>query len=109
MWHEHFFNGVPFYSLLPDPERYPTFGWARDNEAGVIDEDEDGEGPRDMTMSATRIRDDLPALLDAAETLIDGTLSYEEALSDYFPRLLTAYRGDRRKVFSFENIGREYL
>jgi hypothetical protein len=111
MWHEHFFNGVPFYSLLPDPERYPTFGWARDDGDGVIEEDEDGdgEGPRDVTMSTARIREDLPALLDAAETLIDGQLTCEDALRDYFPRLLAAYRGDRGKALSFESIGSEYL
>lgn len=100
---------MPFYSLLPDPDRYPTFGWARGDDAGVIDEDEDGEGERDATMTAARIREDLPALLDAAEILIDGKLTYEDGLRDYFPRLLAAYRGDRSKTFSFENIGREYL
>ncbi len=24
-WSEYFFNGVPFYSLLSDPDRFPSY------------------------------------------------------------------------------------
>jgi hypothetical protein len=110
-WHEYFFNGEPVYSLLPDPARYPTFAWAElgDTPLQVIPADEDGEGPRTPSMSTARIREDLPELLDAADRLIERRLSYEDALRDYFPRLLAAYHGDRSKVFSFDEIHRAYL
>jgi len=77
-WHEYFFNGEPFYSLLPDAKRYPPFAW--DGVAGealpALEQDEDGEGPRTPSMSIARIRKDLPELLHAAEILIDKRLSY---------------------------------
>ncbi len=110
-WHEYFFNGEPVYSLLPDPQRFPPFAWAGlgDEPLQVIDEDEDGEGPRTPSMSAARIRQDLPELLHASELLIEKRLSYEDALADYFPRLLRAYHGDRTRTFSFDDIGELYL
>lgn len=110
-WHEYFFNGVPVYSLLPDPDRYPSFAWAGlgDTALAVIEADEDGEGARTPSMSAARIREDLDELLDAADRLIDGRLGYELALRDYFPRLLTAYHGDRSRVFSFDDLHERYL
>jgi hypothetical protein len=106
-WHEMFFNGVPFYSVLPDTERYPCFGWGAP--LPLIEADEDGEGPRTASMSAARIRGDLPELLHGAELLIEQRLPYEQALRDYFPRLLSAYKGDRSRVFSFDGIDAAYV
>jgi hypothetical protein len=107
-WHEYFFNGVPFYSVLPDTKRYPCF--TQDGpRPPLIESDEDGEGPRAPSMSSARLSEDLPELLDAAEVLIDGRLSYDQALEEYFPRLLAAYRGDRSRIFSFDNIHRSYI
>lgn len=60
-------------------------------------------------MSIARIREDLPELLEAAESLIEKRLSYDDALALYFPRLLAAYNGDRGRTFSFDNIGDLYL
>lgn len=110
-WHEYFFNGEPVYSMLPDPQRYPSFAWAGIGEhpLQVIEEDDDGEGPRTPSMSIARIREDLPELLHASELLIEKRLSYEDALADYFPRLLAVYDGDRGRTFSFDNIGELYL
>lgn len=106
-WHEMFFNGVPFYSVLPDTDRYPCFGWGAP--LPVIPADEDGEGPRTASMSAARIREDLAELLDAAELLVERRLPYEQALADYFPRLLAAYKGDRSRVFSFDDVHEAYI
>lgn len=106
-WHEYFFNGVPFYSVLPDVDRYPCFGWGAP--LPTIEADEDGEGPRTASMCVARIREDLPELLHYAQLLIDGELSYEDALTDYFPRLLAAYHGDRDRVFTFDGVHRSYL
>lgn len=106
-WHESFFNGVPFYSVLPDTDRYPCF--AHGGPLPMVERDADGEGPRTASMSAARIRADLPELIDAAELLIEGRWSYEQALADYFPRLLKAYGGDRSRIFSFDGVHRAYV
>jgi hypothetical protein len=105
-WHEYFFNGVPFYSVLPDPDRYPPFAW---NDQLALIEDIDGEGLRTPSMGLARLREDLPEIVDAAERLIRGEVTYEEALIDYFPRLLRAYHGESIRVFSFDNIHKNYL
>jgi hypothetical protein len=106
-WHENFFNGVPFYSIIPDTRRYPCFAW--DEPLPVIEADDDGEGPRTPSMSAARIREDLPELMHAAELLIEQRLSYQQALAAYFPRLLDAYHGDRTRIFSFDNIHQDHV
>jgi hypothetical protein len=103
-WHESFFNGVPFYSVLPDKERFPCFTW--DGRPPTLVED---DGPRTPSMSRARIEDDLPELLEAAHLLIERRLPYEEALGRYFPRLLDAYRGDRSRIFSFDSIHTQYI
>jgi hypothetical protein len=106
-WHEMFFNGVPFYSVIPNTDRYPCFDWEKP--LPIVEADEDGEGPRTASMNAARIREDLPELLHGAELLIERRLGYEEALRQYFPRLLAAYKGDRSRVFSFDEIDRAYV
>jgi hypothetical protein len=47
--------------------------------------------------------------LYGAELLIGGRLTHEEALRQYFPRPLDAYKGDRSRVFSFDGIGAAYV
>ena len=106
-WHEYFFNGVPFYAVLPDTNRYPCFDWT--GPLPLLEADDDGEGPRTPSMSAARIRDDLPELLHGAELLIDQRLGYEDALRNYFPCLLTANKGERSRIFSFDGIDAAYL
>jgi hypothetical protein len=61
-WPEYFFNGVPFHSVLPDPDRHPAF--SSFGPAPVLDADEDGEGPRAPSMCRARILADLDELLD---------------------------------------------
>lgn len=106
-WHEHFFNGVPFHSVLPRGHEYPAF--ARGRSLPVLDEDEDREGPRARVMSAARIREDLAELVDAAVALVEGRVSYEDALAAYFPRLLEAYGGDRSLISTFEDVHLGYV
>jgi hypothetical protein len=100
-WHEAFFNGVPFYSVLPKSRDHPVF--VRGQAMPLIDADEDGEGPRARVMSIRRIREDLHELSEAAALLAQGTLSYEDALAGYFPRLLDVFGGDRSMVGAFED------
>lgn len=107
-WHESFFNGVPFHSVLPDPDRYgPCFVWS--DTLPIVPSDDDGEGERTTTMRASRIREDLDEIVDAAARLIEGRVDYEEALAAYFPRLLACYRGDRSRVYSFDSVHERYL
>jgi len=53
-WFEYFFNRVPFRSIIPDPERYPSF--TQFAPANIV-EDSDGRA-RDPTMTTARIRDE---------------------------------------------------
>lgn len=69
-WPEYFFNGSPFYSVLPDLDRYPCY--TQFAPAPIEDTDEDGEGSRTPSMSRARILDDLDELLAAADGLIQS-------------------------------------
>jgi hypothetical protein len=106
-WPEYFFNGVPFYSVLPKAAEHPAFVHSRT--LPIVEADDDGEGRRSATMSVRRIREDLDELADAAVTLVEGRLSYAEALATYFPRLLAAYGGDRSQIASFEDVHLAYV
>jgi hypothetical protein len=106
-WHEYFFNGVPFHSVLPKSRETPAF--ARSGPLPMIDADADGEGPRAVAMGAARIRQDLDELVDAAVALMEGHVTYEAALADYFPRLLDAYGGDASLIHTFEDVHLGYL
>ena len=101
-WHEYFFNGVPFYSVLPKSREYPAF--VRGRPLPMIDRDEDGEGPRTATMSVRRVQEDIGELGAAAVALVEGRVSYDESLAGYFPRLLDAYGGDRSLIATFEDV-----
>jgi hypothetical protein len=106
-WPEYYFNGVPFYSLLPDPDRFPSFSLFR--ELPVLEEDIDGEGPRTPTMSRERILQDLAELLQATEWLVEGRLEYRESLQSYFERFLRLNGGDKTTIFSIDDIHSEFV
>jgi hypothetical protein len=101
-WFEYFFNGVPFYSVLPRSREYPPFALGRP--LPMIEEDDDGEGQRTTSMSIGRIREDIDELGQAARMLVAGELSYEEALDGYLRRLLDAVGGDRTLIDTFEKV-----
>jgi hypothetical protein len=104
-WHEWLFNGVPFYSVLPDTERYPCYS-GMDEPPPLV---EDDEGPRTPSMTRVRIEEDLPELLAAARLLRERRLPYAEALERHFPRLVDAYRGDSSRISSFDGIHYQYI
>jgi hypothetical protein len=104
-WHEWFFNGVPFYSVIPDTMRYPCF--TRFGSPPPLIDDEGV--PRTPSMTRSRVEEALPELLEAARLLACGRLEYEAALRQYFPRLLKAYGGDRSQIFSFDGIHWAYV
>jgi hypothetical protein len=106
--HEYFCNSVPFYSLIPDGERYSPELF--DGEPlPLVDTDEDGEGSRIPSMTIGRFRAEIPQIVAAAERLIEGRISYEQALAEHFPRVLAAYGGDRSRVYSTDQIAQRYL
>ena len=53
-WHEYFFNGVPFHSVLPSNVDGPVFAQGRP--LPLVEDDVDGEGPRSAAMSAAQDR-----------------------------------------------------
>jgi hypothetical protein len=99
-WFEYFHNGVPFYSVLPDRTRFPSFS-GKDGPRLV--EDDDGSGPREPAMTRQRIVEMLPEFADAATSLASGARTYDECLADYFPRLLAVLGGDRHRLSSWES------
>lgn len=105
-WHEFFFNDVPFYSVLPDPVRFPCFT-GMGGEPPAVDADTDGEGQRSLSMSAARIQADLPELLHAAAMLINGRLDYDRAMEDHFRRLRNVR--DLSSLWSFDDVHRRYI
>ncbi len=69
-WPEFFHTGTPFYSVLPDPKRYPAF------DPDTFDTLADDGSGRIVSMSDRRIAEDLPELLRAAEGLIERRWSF---------------------------------
>lgn len=88
-WPEWFFNGVPFYSVLPPRDAWYTYF---DPPAPITDE---------------RVRADLPELVEAARTLVEGGLSYEDALAGHFRRFFDRSPGTR--IYSLDAIHERYL
>ena len=99
-WPEYFFNGVPFYSLLPDPDRFPFY--SQFGELPVLEEDADGEGPHTPTMS-------LDELLQVTEWLAEGRLRYREALQSHFERFLRLHGGDKSMIYTIDNVHSEFV
>ncbi|MHB8593498.1 MAG: hypothetical protein ACYDB3_04085, partial [Acidimicrobiales bacterium] len=93
LYPESWFNpGVPFYTVLPN-KRFPCY--PDDPRAlAMIEEDSDGEGPRSLSMSAARIEEDLPEIVQAAAGLVSKRWSYDDAIYGHFRRLETYYGGD---------------
>ena len=104
-WFEYFFNRVPFRSIIPDPERYPSF--TQFAPATMI-EDTDGQ-PRTPSMTGARIRDDLDWIVGAARELLERSLTYEQSLRDYFPALLAAHGGDAGAIWSIDGVHLAYV
>jgi hypothetical protein len=102
---EYFFNGVPFYSLVPDAKRFGEFGPY--NPPPPPADDEDGEGLRTPSMSRSRIVSDLDELLEAAVLLVERALPYDAAMQQHFARLLRSV--DRSQVWTFENVHHDYV
>jgi hypothetical protein len=60
-------------------------------------------------MAFARIRDDLGRIATSAAELIDGALTYERALDEYFQALLAAHQGDPTRIWSIDGVHLDYL
>jgi hypothetical protein len=103
-WFEYWFNHVPFRSILPAVERYPCF-----SRMTADDYVQEPEGVVTASMSKARFADDLPRIVEAARELAAGTLTYEQALADYFPALLAAHGGDASALWSIDGVHAAHL
>jgi hypothetical protein len=104
-WFEYYFDHVPFRSVLPDTDRFPSFSQF-DPAAVVLD---GAEGPRTPSMTRARIAGDLDRIVTAADELLMGSLTYEQALRDYFPALREAHGGNTSAIWSIDGVHRGYL
>lgn len=103
-WPEYYFNGVPFYSVLPDRDRFPCY-----NLLAADPEPVDDDGPRSPSMSQPRIRADLPEIVHGADLLAHRRWTFEAAMSDHIARLLHLYRGDAGQIWSVDNAHVPYV
>lgn len=104
-WFEYFFNRVPFRSIIPDAECFPSY---TQFEPLITGADGD-EGPRTPSMTRARIDADLGRIVAATAELLHGSLGYEHALRDYFADLLAAHDGDPSAIWSIDNVHLGYV
>lgn len=94
-WPESFFNGVPFYSVLPDNPEYPYVGAY----------DYDYDGPTILDMRHDRLLARVPDLLGGAAFLLDPATTYEDALAQHRANIARArIRHDRMPEPVLDNL-----
>jgi hypothetical protein len=104
-WAEYYFNpGVPFYSVLPDIDRFPCYLMLGNAPEPVCD-----DGPRSPSMSSARIEEDLDQLLDGAAWLLSGRAEFDTTMREHVARVLTLFKGRTDLIFSVDNLHRDYL
>lgn len=104
-WAEYYFNpGVPFYSVLPDVDRYPCYVMLGNNPDPVAD-----DGPRAPSMSAPRIDEDLDELLDGAAWLLGGEADFDGAMRRHVARVAALFGGRTDLIFSVDDLHVPYL
>jgi hypothetical protein len=91
-WFEYYFNHAPFRSIIPDPERFPAFTQFSDADPS-------------KSMSDERIGQDLERIVTAATELLNRTLTYEQALTDYFRDLKQA----TSDIWSIDGVHLRYV
>lgn len=104
-WPEYYFNpGVPFYSVLPDVDRFPCY-----LALGHAPEPVTDDGPRSPSMSADRIDADLGELLDGAAWLLSGKADFDTAMRSHFTRMVELVDGRSELLYSVDNLHLAYL
>jgi hypothetical protein len=100
-WPEYYFNGVPFYSVLPDVRRFPAYtGLGPDPE--LVDDD----GPRAPSMSHSRVEADLDEIIEGSARLIECRWPAETALADHVTRLLALRGGRTDRIWFVDGVHR---
>jgi hypothetical protein len=103
-WPEYYFNGVPFYSVLPDVALYPAYHEFEPDPAPVED-----DGARSPSMSLARLQADLEEIVEGAARLIERRWPFEMAMADYFGRLLALRGGRADRIWSIDGVHLRYL
>jgi hypothetical protein len=103
-WPEFYFNGVPFYSVLPDVRRFPAYN-AFGPDPALVDDD----GPRSPSMCYERVRADLAEIVEGAARLIERRWPFETAMSDHFGRMWALREGRRELIWSIDSAHAPYL
>jgi hypothetical protein len=98
-WSEYFFNGVPFYTVIPDLDRFPSYTQMGEDPPAVED-----DGERMPSMSRPRIDADLEEIVSGAERLVERTWDYATALRDHATRMLPVVGGDPQRLWSIDNV-----
>jgi hypothetical protein len=98
-WSEYFFNGVPFYSVIPDLDRFPGHTLM-----GELPADVEDDGPRTPSMSRARIEEDLDEIVSGTARLVERTWDYETALRDHATRMLPTVGGKPEYLWSIDNV-----
>jgi hypothetical protein len=104
LWPEYYFNGVPFYSVLPNLRRFPAY-----TGLGPEPEPVDDDGPRSPSMCRARIAADLDEITEGAARLIERRWPAEQALADHVGRMLALRGGRADQIWSVDNVHRKYL
>ena len=103
-WPNYFHNGVPFYSVLPDIDKYPPLFMDRSKEKTI---NENGE-EKILSMSYRRIIEDIPEILKGVDILINGKWVFPKHLKYYYGRLKKYYRDTKEMIF-FDQTNKKYL
>lgn len=103
-WPEYYYNGVPFYSVLPDLERFPAYSGLEPDPEPVED-----DGPRSPSMCYDRIHADLGEIVEGASRLIERRWPYETAMKDHFRRMWELRRHDPAMIWSIDSVHTRYL
>jgi hypothetical protein len=97
-WPEYFFNGVPFFTVIPDVERFPCYNLMAGDPPMVED-----DGERAPSMSRARVQADLDTIVDGASRLVERRWDYATAVHDHATRMLSVV-GDRSRLWSIDNV-----
>jgi hypothetical protein len=103
-WPEYYFNGVPFYSVLPDLRRFPAFG-AFGPDPELVDDD----GPRAPSMCYERIHGDLAEIVAGVARLVEHRWPFETAMADHVARMSALRPGRDDELWSVDSIHTLYL
>jgi hypothetical protein len=103
-WPEYYFNGVPFYSVLPDLRKFPAYG-GLDLDPEPVNDD----GPRAPSMCYERIQSDLAEIVDGAARLVEHRWQFQTAMADHVARMLALRAGREDMLWSIDSVHKRYL